>query len=284
MAVGLSVPARRGATPGRTGGLLALRPSGAVSELLFVYECAAREPGKLRPVAERLGLTVQAVSHLGRQLARRGLVETRGGHYRPTMAGIAWLHASLNSLGEDISERLNRLPVVRSTRAVAATDLVAGSPVSLELLEGVLTARRGPGGGSRGKVRHAVRAGDLVEVSDLEGIVAIPRGEITVYVVPRDAAKDGRAPREVATTIERVSHGLLAAQGLEAVHLVRESTREPVVRFGVSAACAEASRLGVRSLVFVSDEELPRFLAPYAGPDAPPVTVSRLARVAGEGR
>ncbi|MGB6500032.1 MAG: hypothetical protein WBG19_01330, partial [Thermoplasmata archaeon] len=65
-------------------GLAALRRSGGVTELLFLFECATLEPTQLRPIAEELGVTVQAVSHSYRQLAKRGLAEIRRGRYLPT--------------------------------------------------------------------------------------------------------------------------------------------------------------------------------------------------------
>ncbi|MGB6443136.1 MAG: hypothetical protein WBF81_07555, partial [Thermoplasmata archaeon] len=65
----------RSARPPPSDGLAGLRRGGAVTELLFLYECTTLEPTQLRPIADRLGLTVQAASHSFRSLARRGLVE-----------------------------------------------------------------------------------------------------------------------------------------------------------------------------------------------------------------
>jgi predicted transcriptional regulator len=115
-----------------TGGLAALRRGGTVTELLFLYECATLEPTQLRPIAERLGLTVQAVSHSFRQLKRRGLVTVQEGRYRPTVEGVAWLHETLRRLGDDLRERIERVHVIRSTRALALDDLSEGASVSLE--------------------------------------------------------------------------------------------------------------------------------------------------------
>src|SRR5579862_5778797 len=116
---------------GGTAGLPDLRRRGAVTELLFLFECVTREPTQLRPIAEELGLTVQAASHSFRQLAARGLAEVREGRYRATVAGVAWLQAALGLLREDVAGRLARLDIVRSTRAIAAARIAAGAVVSL---------------------------------------------------------------------------------------------------------------------------------------------------------
>src|SRR5580658_6783762 len=96
----------------RPGGLDALRRRGAVTELLFLYEVTTRDVPHLKGIAERLGVTVQAISHSYRSLRRRGLVDVQRGLYHPTVAGTGWLHAALEELRQDVDGHLARLPVV----------------------------------------------------------------------------------------------------------------------------------------------------------------------------
>jgi putative transcriptional regulator len=257
-------------------GLAALRRSGAVTETLFLFECATGEVPRLRLIADRLGLTVQAVSHLYRGLARRGLVESRGGQYRPTVRGVEALQSTLSGLAEETSRRLERLQIVRSARALARQALRPGQTVSLAMVDGILVATPGGRGSSHGRARTSARAGEPIDVTDLEGIVAIEAGPVDVWVVPRGGGGSASARRRASLLLRGGRHGLLVAQGLDALHLARAVTDEPVTRFGIAPACAEASRLGVRTLAFVAEEELPRFLSAFAGPSAPAVTVSRL--------
>lgn len=255
-------------------GLPDLRRRGAVTELLFLFECTTEEPRQLRPIAEKLGLTVQAASHIFHQLSDRHLAEIREGRYLPTQAGVAWLHGALGVLREDVQGKLDRLHVIRSCRAVAISAVSEGDPVSLELAEGLLYARPGGAGPSRGRARTAARAGELLDVDSLQGIVPIARGRVTVLVV-RSTPTGRRSPvAPLRQRLESLSPTLLAAQGLEAYHLLHRATRRPVVRFGVGAACREATQVGVDSVVVVTDGELPRLLAEFGGPDPPPVTVT----------
>lgn len=257
-----------------TTGLPDLRRRGAVTELLFLFECVTREPTQLRPIAEELGLTVQATSHSFRQLAARGLAEVREGRYRATVAGVAWLQDALGLLREDVVGRLARLDIVRSTRAIARSSLRAGAPVSLDLRDGLLEARPGASGPSRGRARHPAGPGELVEVDRLEGIVPIAPGSVTIVPVRGDAARDRRSVPALRRAIASNGAGLLAAHGLEAYDLVRRATPRPVVRFAVAAAAREASQVGVGSLVVVTERELPRLLAQFGGTDPPPLQVS----------
>lgn len=256
-----------------TEGLGALRRGGAITELLFVFECATVEPTQLRPIAERLGLTVQAASYSFRQLRRRGLVEYVAGRYRPTVRGVAWLHETLDRLVADVRVRIERLHVIRSTRAVALDPVRSGEPVSLELVDGLLSARRGSGGASRGRASSTAARGEIVEVGDLEGIVPIVPATVSIRTFSAREAVEPRAKERLRALLRGHSEGVLAAEGLEAFHLLGAVTTRAVTRFGVAAACQEASQLAVPSLVLVLEADLPRLLAGFSGEASPPLEV-----------
>ncbi len=259
-----------------TTGLATLRRGGTVTELLFLYECATLEPSQLRPIAERLGLTVQAVSHSFRQLRRRGLVTVQDGRYRPTVEGVAWLHETLRRLGDDLRERIERVHVIRSTRALALDDLAEGAAVSLELRHGLLSARAGAGGPSRGRVPKGGRKGSLVEVSDLEGIVPLTPAPILVRTLTADDLTDPRLDRRVRQSLPTDPLALVAAEGLEAYHALSNAGIDSALRFAVGSACLEASRLGVPSYILVLESQVPYLLAQFAGPSPPPLEVAPL--------
>jgi putative transcriptional regulator len=282
-------PADSGApvTPGLSkragrGGLSTLRRAGTVSDLLFLYECETHEVTNLRSVAEPLGLTVQAASHTYRSLARRGLVELTGGRYRSTVRGVDWLHSALGSVRDDLAHRLDRLHIVRTTRAVAAGAIGRGEPVALEIRDGVLTARPGGGRGSRGRAHSSAEAGELVEVGELEGIVPLPHGRLQVISLPYARVTERALPAEVRATVASARPGLLAAFGLSAAHvLARSLPQRPFVRFGVAAALAEATALGVDGTVVVTDRDLPRLFEQFDRPETPTLEFLPLRRKVG---
>ncbi len=247
-----------------------------MTELLFLHECATREVTQLRPVAGRLGLTVQAASHIFRQLRRRGLAEVRADRYRPTVAGIAWLHAAFGAVRDDLDDRLQRLHIIRTTRAVAAGRILAGSPVVLEVRRGVLEARVGRQGASRGTARTSARHGELVDVVDLEGIVPLDRAEVRIVTMPDAAALDPSVLAKLRRIVHSAGDGLLAAVGAEAYHWFQRATPRPVLRYGVAASATEASKVGVPTTIVVLERDLARLLAQFDQPQPPPLTVRRL--------
>lgn len=248
-------------------GLRGLRRSGVVTELLFLYECTTLEPTQLRPIADRLGLTVQAISNVYRSLRRMGLIDFRGGRYRPTVEGVAWLHEGLGGIADDVRDRLTHLHVVRSTRARAEVAIPAGSPVSLALVDGLLSARRGAAGPSHGVARTDARAGWLVEVEQLEGIVPITPSVIRVVTLREEDLEDRGTIARIRAALPRPP-ALVAAEGLEAYLLVRQAGAGPVVRFAVGPATVEAARLGVPATVFVLKRDLARLLAGWGSAPA----------------
>lgn len=255
-----------------SSGLKGLRRSGAVTDLLFLEACATLEPTQLRPIADVLGLTVQAVSHVFRSLRARGWVAYRDGRYRLTLEGVAGLHETLTGLGDDVRARLGRLHVIRSTRAIASGSLAAGDVVALEIRDGLLTARRASGGASRGRVVRGGRSGSLVEVGGLEGIVPITPATIRVTTIPESALFAPDLPSRLARDL-RAARGPVAVVGLEAYLAVRHGTSIAASRFAPAAVCREASRVGVPSTLVVLERDLPRVLGELAGPSPPPVEV-----------
>lgn len=257
-------------------GLVTLRRGGSVTELLFLYECATLEPSQLRPVADRLGLTVQAASHSFRRLRERGLVTVQDGRYRPTVQGVAWLHENLTHLAEDVRERIGRLHVIRSCRAIALASVDAGEVVSLELRDGLLSARPGGAGPSRGRVVAPAAAGALVEVGDLEGIVPIVPARVTVRTLAEADLGDPTLPRRLRRALPPATN-LLGAEGLEAYHAVRRATNRAILRFAPAAASLEASRIGVPSTVVVLERDLPKLLSVFSVANPPALEIGPLA-------
>ncbi len=257
-----------------------MRRLGAVSDLLFLFEAETREVSQLRSIAERLGLSVQAVSHSYRSLRERGLAELRDGRYRPTVRGVDWLHSALGSVRDDLAERLDRLHIVRTTRAVAASAIRSGDPVTLEIVDGTLTARAGAGTASRGRAYSTAPEGALVDVGELQGIVPLPHGRLWVVALPADRVHDARLTSDVRAAVARAPPGLLLVSGLEAYHALRRATpKRPLVRFGVAAAIVEATRLGVECTLVVVDRDLPRLFEHLEGPDVPPLELLPLGRI-----
>jgi predicted transcriptional regulator len=259
-------------------GLAGLRRGGTLAELLLLYDFATEEPTRLRPIADRLGVTVQAVSHSYRQLATRGLVERRAGRYVPSVKGVAWLHRMLRSVSDDAFVRQQRLAIVGSCRAIARRDLAAGEPVALELVDGLLTAGPGRPVGSRGRATAAAKAGELVTVGELDGILAIPPTSVRVLSVPSSELASPGLVARLARALGPAPPGIVGASGLGAIHLLGRARKGPFLRYAAGAAAADAVRVGVPATIVVLDEDLPGLVRELEAAGRPPLSVQPIDR------
>ncbi len=161
-----------------------LRDKSGNTRLLILGQLQKHPGGTLSDVATSLGVTVQAVSSYARELAADGTLTGGPGGYRVTARGLALLHEGARRLRDAVDEFTTPLRDVRVTSAVAADTLRARQAVGLFMENGDLVARAETNSSSRGIVVHAAKAGDEAIVGDLEGIVNLDPGRLTIVALP----------------------------------------------------------------------------------------------------
>src|ERR1041385_1068454 len=162
-----------------------LRDRTGITRLLILAELE-RQPGTtLSDVADGLGVTVQAVSAHAKELSASGWLRADGGTHRATPKGLQSLHEGVRHLHDAVAALAAPLDVIQVTSAVAAAPVAAGDTVGLFMEEGDLAARPGKDAPSRGRARHAAKAGEEGVVTDLQGMVRLEPGRLTLVSVPR---------------------------------------------------------------------------------------------------
>lgn len=160
-----------------------LRDKTAVTRILILAEME-REPGAtLSDVAERLDVTVQAVSAYAKELVAEGLL-AEAGPQRVTAKGLQHLHEGVRQLRGAVDAVATPLAVIRVASAVAATRVKAGDRVGLVMHEGELHARARVRASSTGRALNDAEPGEEVVASDLAGLVELTPGSIRVVAVP----------------------------------------------------------------------------------------------------
>lgn len=165
----------------------ALRSKGVSTRILILLHLVLERPKGQREVAERVGMTPQGISEYMRKMRAEGLV--RSSDLRATVKGVQFLHHELLSLKGFVDRSIKRLEIVRSTDAIAAGDIVEGERVTLFMNEGLLYAGKGVKGSSTGVSRNACGKGDIVQVSDLDGVVDMVEG--SVHLIEIQPAREG---------------------------------------------------------------------------------------------
>src|SRR5512137_1451751 len=158
------------------------------SRFQILVEIAAHQPNlRQKEVASRLGVTPQAISEYIKELVADGLVTTDGRmRYSITKEGVEWLldgAAELKRYARVVMEEI--ISHVSVWTALAELDLAEGERVSLEMRKGLLYANKKQGIDASGITISDAKAGEDVGVSDLQGLISLDEGRITICKVPR---------------------------------------------------------------------------------------------------
>ncbi len=233
------------------------------SRFQILVEIAAHQPNlRQKEVAERLGVTPQAVSEYIKELVADGLVTTDGRmRYSITKEGVEWLlesAAELKRYARVVMEEI--ISHVSVWTALAELDLAEGERVSLEMRSGLLYANKKEGIEASGVVISGAKSGEDVGVSDLRGLISLEEGRITVCKVPR--VQSGGSRKTDLRLLERQisKEKMVGCLGIEALVALRKVGREPDVIFGARESAVEAAYHGISSLVVSVDEQIPGLL------------------------
>ncbi len=233
------------------------------SRFQILVEIAAHQPNlRQKEVAERLGVTPQAISEYIKELVANGLVTTDGRmRYSITKEGVEWLlegAAELKRYARVVMEDI--ISHVSVWTALAEADLAEGERVSLEMRGGLLYANRKEGIEASGITISDARTGEDVGVSDLKGLIGLDEGIINVAKVPRVQA--GGSRKVDIDTLKTLVSGerMIGALGIEALVALRKAGREPDVIFGAKESAVEAAFHGINSVIVSVDEQVPSLL------------------------
>ncbi len=229
----------------------------------ILVEITAHQPNvRQREIAEKVGITPQAVSEYIKELTDDGLIFSDGRvHYKVTKKGIEWviertaeLRRYANYVMEDIISH------VSVWTAIADEDCKAGQKVYLVMRNGLLYANTKEQHRATGVLISDAIASEDVGVTDLHGLIELEEVNIKVCKVPR-VERGGSRQVDMDLLDELVKESnYICALGVESLIALRKVGREPDVMFGAKESVVEAAFHGVSSIVVSVDEEVPPLL------------------------
>jgi len=238
------------------------------SRFQILVEIAAHQPNlRQKEVAERLGVTPQAISEYIKELVADGLATTDGRmRYSITKEGVEWLlesAAELKRYARVVMEEI--ISHVSVWTAIEEADLAEGERVSLEMRAGLLYAGRKEGLDASGVVIADALAGEDVGVSDLRGLIGLDEGRIHICKVPR--IQNGGSRNVDIGLLKSIlfdqpgsGERMVGCLGIEALVALRKAGREPDVIFGAKEFSVEAAYHGISSVIVSVDEQIPGLL------------------------
>ena len=239
-----------------------LRNKNLATRFQILVEIAANQPIiQQKDIARKIGVTSQAVSDYISKLEKDGWITSDGrSRYRITQEGVNWMLKSLRELQQYsiVAERV--LTGITTWAAIAETDLKKGQTVSLMMKNGLLYASSQQGDGASGTAADKAKAGEDTGITDIEGILTLEIGKITVLEVP--AIQDGGSR---SVDLKKLKKGLgtdalIGAIGIEAIVTLRQTGTTPNYLYGVPQAAIEAARSGLPFVIVCASTESPALL------------------------
>jgi len=235
-----------------------LRSLGETTRLLILLEISMRHHAVQRTIAEALGMTVQGVSEYLRGMEDEGLVQVTDGEYRPTFEGIRVLHERFRDLRDFVDRASKGLSIIEVTAAIAGNKIDRGDTVGLFMEGGDLVAYASRESPSRGRAIGRADRGEDLGVAQLEGIVALKPGHISLLRIP-SAANGGsrRVDLERARrALRRVDAEVFAILDAPARTVAARLRIRPDIRFGAIAGVIEASERGLGVALILPEDRV----------------------------
>lgn len=241
-----------------------LRNKKLATKFQILVEIAANQPNlQQRDIARKLDVTSQAISEYIKDLVKDGWLTSDGrSRYRVTNEGTNWVLKTFRDLREYsafVARAINNITVCT---AVADQDLSQGQAVGLEMKDGLLYATEETRKQAKGIAVGPAKKGEDVGVSDIEGIVDLVIGKITILRIP-GIQRGGSRTVDLAKLRKEVTGraGPLGVIGIEAMSSLRRIGVEPAYLYGVAEATIEAARSGLSFLVVCAEDDTPHLLA-----------------------
>lgn len=163
------------------------KKKGEITRFQILAEIAKQEPHlRQKDIADKLGITVQAVSENIKSLADEGLVETGKGHanYKITKRGIERVKkdaVNLRKFADQVLETMNTYKSVWP--AIAREELKSGDTVWLEMDGGTLYATTKQTS-AHAEVLNNAKQGEDVALAKLGGTIELQPGLVVVVKLP----------------------------------------------------------------------------------------------------
>src|SRR4030042_129896 len=101
------------------------------TQLLILIELLQSPSVRLKDIADKLGITVQAVSQYVSEMKKEGLLGDKGDNIRPTRKGMQITQEHFTGLKNQVDTILRRVSVIDRCVAIAGKKVEIGKAVSL---------------------------------------------------------------------------------------------------------------------------------------------------------
>ncbi|WP_421909319.1 winged helix-turn-helix transcriptional regulator [Methanolacinia petrolearia] len=239
-----------------------LRSKRESTKFQILVDIAENQPSlRQQEIAEKLGITPQAVSDYIRDLVDDGMVYSQGrGSYKITYKGVEWVLANAEAL-QSYAKHVTRdiIQQVSVWTAIADCEIKKGDSVGLFMREGLLYASHSDQSAVGTAENNAVKGAD-VGVIDVKGIIDLKKGTVHICKIPR--IQRGGSDLVSYEGLKEVLNdaGFIGAVGIESYIAAGKAGFKADAFFGAGDAVIDAAFHGLECAIVIVDEEFTDFL------------------------
>lgn len=241
-----------------------LHSKSGITKFQILIEVAAHQPNvRQKEIAEKIGVTPQAVSEYIKELVSEGHIYSEGRvRYRITKQGVEWVLENANDMKRYARYVMSDIISHVSTwTAIAEEDLEKDTKVYLKMREGLLYVGTEEVTSASGTTISDATKEEDVGVTDLMGLIDLENASITICRVPRvERGGSKNVDLERLKSLAK-SKAYIATVGVESLVALKKIDMEPDVMFGAKESVIEAAYHGLSSLVLAIDEQVPTILS-----------------------
>ena len=146
---------------------------------------------------------------------------------------------------------------IKVSAAIAGGDLSERQTVGLVMMNGLLVATPDINVGAKGIVVSDAARGDDVGVTNVQGIINLKIGEVTILEVPN--MRKGGSRNADLDKLQSASRGKkpIVSIGIEALTALKRIGIQPDYVYGAIEVVVEAANRGLFPVIVCTDEEIP---------------------------
>lgn len=235
-----------------------LQNKNSATRFQILVEIAASGPNiHQKNIATKLSVTPQAISDYVRQLVEEELVVSTGrSTYRVSPKGVNWMLKVFRELQGYVSLVQQAVTNITVCAAIAECDINQGQKVGLKMKNGLLFATNQIDVSARGIAVSSVRQGEDVGVSNIQGLVELTKGKVTILQVP-NIQKGGSREVDLKRLRAHIDNNQkVGAIGIEALTALRQVGIEPQYLYGVTEAVVESAHCGLSFVIVCTDDAI----------------------------
>ncbi len=205
---------------------------------------------KIKDIARSVNITIQGVSEYVKLLKKEGYIDR---NMNITQSGTEFVYKKIEELRSFVTSVMSDMKIISSTEAIAGEPIKKGERVGLFMENGYIYAYKKQSK-SRGVASYDAFPGEDLNIENLEGIIDLTMGRITLVRLPSSREGGSRVINEgdikplIDSNIKKGAIGPVALVTLKKFGISID------FEYGVIRAAQEAAHRGFSSIIFVSSD------------------------------